>query len=128
LAVAITRLQAMTGVLDVVQYGVYGKKNRLSHAVRVLSDGQDIEHLVSRCFSLTTTLGLRHSQPERHLLRREATDITVGDKVYRVKIAERPGGKTAKTEMDDFAQSDSVAEQANIRRQLESSALKDKDD
>ncbi|MFT7244106.1 MAG: hypothetical protein ACI82A_001456 [Candidatus Azotimanducaceae bacterium] len=128
LAAAITRLQAMAGVLDIVQYGVYGKKNRLSHAVRVLSDGQAIDQLVSHCFSLTTTLGLRHSQPERHLLRREATDITIDDKAYRVKVAARPGGKTAKTEMDDLTQLDSVAEQADIRRQLESSALNEKDD
>jgi len=128
LAAAITRLQGMTGVLDIVQYGVYGKKNRLSHAVRVLSDGQAIDQLVSHCFSLTTTLGLRHSQPERHLLRRETANITIGDKAYRVKIAARPGGKTVKTEMDDLAQLDSVAEQADIRRRLEFSALNEKDD
>lgn len=128
LAAAISSLQAVTGVLDIVQYAAYGKKNRLCHAVRVLSDGQAIDQLISHCFSLTTTLGLRHSQPERHLLRREATDITIGDKAYRVKIAARPGGKTAKTEMDDLAQLDSVAEQADIRRQIESSALNDPDD
>ncbi|MFT5563171.1 MAG: hypothetical protein ACI9Z9_003056, partial [Litorivivens sp.] len=127
LAAAISRLQLMTGVLDIVQYGVYGKKNRLSLAVRVLSDGQDIDQLISHCFGLTTTLGLRHTQPERHLLQREATDITIGDKAYRVKIAARPGGRTAKTEMDDLAQLDSVADQADIRRQLESSALNGKD-
>lgn len=123
LAAAIARLQSLDGVLDVLQYAAFGKKQRMTHVVRILSSGVAIDALLRSCFTLTTTLGLRHSMIERHTLRRETTQIAYGDNHYSVKVADRPGGKTAKAEMDDLSASTSVAEQSEIRRHVEVSGL-----
>ncbi|MFT7307195.1 MAG: hypothetical protein ACI9P7_002466 [Candidatus Azotimanducaceae bacterium] len=76
--------------------------------------------MATRCFQLTTTLGLRHTQVQRHILNRQMSHVSLENKQYRVKIADRPGGKTIKAEMEDLKQTESFAKQANIRRRLES--------
>ena len=120
LAAAIDQIQATDGVLDIIQYAAYGKKNRLCHGIRILFDGESIDNLVTRCFQLTTTIGLRHSQVKRHILNRQMTNVSLENKQYRVKIADRPGGKTIKAEMEDLKQTESFAKQVNIRRRIES--------
>jgi uncharacterized protein (TIGR00299 family) protein len=126
LAAAIEKLQSTTGVLDVVQYGAYGKKQRLTHAVRILSSGEAIDVLLRECFALTTTLGLRHSVVQRYSLQRENMSIHYEEKDYSVKIANRPGGKTSKVEMDDLTDVASFSEQGEIRRQVETLATDNK--
>ncbi|MFT5928224.1 MAG: hypothetical protein ACI805_001341 [Candidatus Azotimanducaceae bacterium] len=120
LAAAIDQIHETQGVLDIIQYAAYGKKNRLCHGIRILFDGKSIDDLATRCFQLTTTLGLRHTQVQRHILNRQMSHVSLENKQYRVKIADRPGGKTIKAEMEDLKQTESFAKQANIRRRLES--------
>lgn len=120
LAAAIDQIHATEGVLDIIQYAAYGKKNRLCHGIRILFNGNSIDELITRCFQLTTTLGLRHTQVQRHVLNRQLSQVNLQSEQYRVKIADRPGGETAKVEMEDLKNSESIAKQANIRRQLES--------
>lgn len=123
LAAAIDQLQSHDGVLDIVQYAAMGKKQRMSHAVRILSSGEAIDALLRACFALTTTLGLRHSVVERHALRRESIQVTFADTEYDVKIADRPGGKTSKAEMEGLRSTTSVAEQSVVRRHIETRGL-----
>lgn len=119
LAVALEQLQQLSGVLDVLQYPAFGKKNRLVHAIRILSSGEAIDALLTRCFSLTTTLGIRHSVVQRHTLPRSASEVEYHGRSYALKTAIRPGGKTVKAEMDGLSAADSFAEQAEIRRHIE---------
>jgi len=44
----------------------------------------------------------------------------------RVKLAERPGGTTAKAEIDDAATADSQKQRAELRRAAEAQALQEK--
>ena len=125
LAAGINQLQQMSSVVDVIQYPVTGKKNRLSHAVRVLCKVEDRETVIQACFQLTTTLGIRESQSNRHVLRRQEKSVEIDGSQYRVKIADRPGGRTIKAEMDDLADQPSLAAALRLRQQLETAASDD---
>jgi uncharacterized protein (DUF111 family) len=94
--------------------------------VRILSSGEAIDVLLRECFALTTTLGLRHSVVQRYSLQRENMSIHYEEKDYSVKIANRPGGKTSKVEMDDLTDVASFSEQGEIRRQVETLATDNK--
>ncbi len=122
LASALDGLRRQNAVLDVIQYPVYGKKNRLSHAIRVLAQS-DIRSIIADCFRHTSTLGIRHSKVTRHTLDRTQVSIEHGEKSYSVKIANRPGGDTAKMEMDELQGLESASKLAELRRAIESSAL-----
>jgi len=53
-------------------------------------------------------------------LRREEVVVHVNERPYRVKVAHRPGGVTAKVEMDDLVASGlNQAEQAEVRHAAE---------
>ena len=125
LAAGINQLQQMSSVVDVIQYPVTGKKNRLSHAVRVLCKVEDRETVIQACFQLTTTLGIREGQSNRHVLRRQEKSVEIDGSQYRVKIADRPGGRTIKAEMDDLADQPSLAAALRLRQQLETAASDD---
>lgn len=122
LAVALDLLRGRSEVLDITQYSVYGKKNRMSHAIRILAV-EDVSNLIGECYRHTSTLGIRHRQVQRHILRREQREVQQGDQSYSVKVANRPGGETAKVEMDQLRGSGSASELAELRRAIETSAL-----
>ena len=118
LAEALTKLQALDQVLDVVQYAATGKKNRLCHGIRVLAS-KNVTKVITRCFQLTTTLGLRHTEVTRYALERSHHVVNHEGEEYRIKVAKRPDGVTSKIEMDDMVESDSYAEQEKLRRRIE---------
>jgi uncharacterized protein (DUF111 family) len=148
LALGLDRLRAHRAVLDVTQCAVFGKKGRMSVHVQVLAcepqpakaanttdtadvadvaDGggvADIDSVIDACFRETTTLGVRHQTVRRIGLRRRFSTARVGHQSVRVKLAERPGGMTAKAEADDVAAHEIHARRAALRSQAELAALK----
>jgi uncharacterized protein (DUF111 family) len=99
LAVALDEIRAHPAVIDVTQTLSLGKKGRMMMAVQVLAKPERLDEVCEVCFRQTTTLGLRTRVETRRILaRRELRAAGL-----RVKIAERPGGATAKAEMDDAA-------------------------
>ena len=98
----IDKLRAHPSVVDVLQMPMFGKKGRVAMRVQILADPSDIENVLEACFAETTTLGVRHQVLERRKLRRRQTSVEAAGRNVRVKIAERPGGETAKAEADDL--------------------------
>lgn len=124
LAASLDTLREEPGVLDVMQQSYFGKKQRQGMAVSVLVNADNSDPVTSKCFELTTTLGVRRERLERAVLRREEVVVYVSEKPYRVKVAHRPSGATAKIEMDDLAASGlSQADQERVRHEAESLAV-----
>lgn len=119
LALASDRLRALEGVLDVIQSPVFGKKGRVMTHMRVLVATMAEDAVVAVMFDETTTLGLRRSLVERYILEREMTIVEDGDRAVRVKLAERPSGRTAKMEADDLADIAGARERNSLRRRSE---------
>jgi uncharacterized protein (DUF111 family) len=151
LALGLDRLRAHRAVLDVTQCAVFGKKGRMAVHVQVLAcqsqpadsvhiaddahgahvpDGADradvagVADVIDACFRETTTLGVRHQTVRRIGLRRRFATTRVDQQSVRVKLAERPGGVTAKAEADDVAAHAIHARRASLRSQAELAALK----
>ena len=103
LALAIDHLRMLDGVLDVIQAPVFGKKGRLMTQLRVLAAETAEDAAVAAIFDETTTLGLRRLPVERYILGREMASVEAGGRAVRVKLADRPTGRTAKVETDDLA-------------------------
>ena len=102
LAVAIQRLRAAPGVVDVVQHALVGKHGRQAVRVELLVRPDAAEAAVRLCFLETTTLGVRRQTVERLVLDRETVRVDGPGAAVRVKIAARPDGRrTAKAEMAD---------------------------
>ena len=95
LALALDRLRGLDGVRDALQIPAFGKKGRMTVAVRLLVEPRYCEKVAQACFRETTTLGLRMAEVERLVLPREQH----GD----VKLARRPGGEiSGKAEADSL--------------------------
>lgn len=104
LAVALDRVRGISGVLDVVQVPVFGKKGRLTTGVRVLAVPERLSAVVRACFEETTTLGVRTRVDDRARLVRASATIDVDGRLVRVKRAKRPDGTvTTKAEIEDLA-------------------------
>lgn len=128
LAVALQRLRESPAVLDVLQSPAFGKKGRMVAQVQILTRPQTVEQVLQRCFSETSTLGVRWQTVQRTVLERQTDErlVTVDDdnqrinQRIRVKRAERPGGvTTVKAEMDDLAQRGGHAARQALRRRAE---------
>ena len=121
LAVALERLRAEPGVLDVSQFAAYGKKGRLATHVQVLARLDAADAVADLCIAQTTTLGVRIARTWR----RTALRSQVESHGLRVKLAQRPGGEiTAKAEMDDVARIAGDREsREQARRRAEEDAL-----
>jgi pyridinium-3,5-bisthiocarboxylic acid mononucleotide nickel chelatase len=102
LAIALDKLRAHPSVLDVLQTPAFGKKGRITLHIQILAEPADLESVFEACFSETTTLGLRYQVLQRRILSRSSTTIEAEGRKLRVKVAERPGTKTAKIEADDL--------------------------
>ncbi len=128
LAVGLERLRQREGVLDVIQMSGLGKKGRQVAVIRILARPEAESELLRQCFDETTTLGVRRQLVSRAILSRDETLVEEGDARYRVKLARRPGGTSAKSEMDDIHRLDADhAERKRIRARAEQSALAARD-
>ena len=124
LALGLDRLRARPGILDVVQWPVYGKKGRMLAAVQVLAEPAAREAALDAVFAETTTLGVRWSHASRSALARETAQHSDARGTVRVKRAHRPGGAvTAKAELADLAESAGYAAREERRRSAEAKAL-----
>jgi uncharacterized protein (TIGR00299 family) protein len=124
LAAGLDRLRNHVGVLDVTQAPVFGKKGRIMIHVQVLARAAQVESVIDACFRETTTLGLRQRTVHGIGLERRTHEVEVEGQRVRVKVAERPGGRTAKTESDDVLSHSNHACRSALRRRAESEALK----
>ncbi|MEQ1883087.1 MAG: LarC family nickel insertion protein [Burkholderiales bacterium] len=102
LAIALDKLRAHPSVLDVLQTPAFGKKGRITLHIQILAEPADLESVFEACFSETTTLGLRYQVLQRRILSRSSTTFESEGRKVRVKVAERPGTRTAKIEADDL--------------------------
>jgi uncharacterized protein (TIGR00299 family) protein len=104
LGIALERLRQLPGILDVTQAPVFGKKGRLSVHIQVLGDVSRIDAILDKCFTETTTLGVRWHTVNRVTLLRDENRHSLQGEPVRVKRAERPDGtRTRKVEMADLA-------------------------
>ena len=103
LAQAIEQLRRLDGVLDVIQAPVFGKKGRMMTHLRILAEPIARDDILHAVFTETTTIGIRHWLVERSVLSREATTTDYDGRTLRVKIADRPLGRTAKLEADELS-------------------------
>ena len=124
LAQALELLRHVDGVLEINQLPAIGKKQRQSSSVSLLVKADEVDAVTNMCFQLTSTLGIRRQLVERAVLRRQEVLVSVNNRSYRVKVAHRPGGLTAKIEMDDLIASGlDLREQRSIREQAERLAI-----
>lgn len=123
LAVGLERLRAHAGVLDVLQYPVTGKKGRLAVAVRLLTEPGAVERVAAACLQETRTLGLRCGTVRRLAVPRRTVEVDGPGGPVPVKIADRPGGATAKAEMDHVRHVAGTRPRDDARRRAERLAL-----
>ncbi len=102
LAIALDKLRSHPSVLDVLQTPAFGKKGRMTMHIQLLAETADVESVFDACFSETTTIGLRFQVMQRRKLARASTTVEAAGRQMRVKVADRPGRKTAKVEADDL--------------------------
>jgi uncharacterized protein (DUF111 family) len=115
LAVGLDRLRLVPGVVDVVTFQGLGKKGRWVQAVRVIADPGYQAGVMTAAFDQTATLGLRLRDEARVVLARETMLVENPGGPVRVKVADRPSGRTAKAESDDIAE---LAHTAEARARL----------
>ncbi|SFM22242.1 LarC family nickel insertion protein [Methylobacterium pseudosasicola] len=123
LAMGLDRLRAEPGVRDVVQMPVLGKKGRMMAHIQALVQPESLEAAIAACFRETTTIGLRHHRVARATLDREAVTVAPEGQPVRVKVVDRPGGRTAKAEADDALRQAGQADRARLRAEAERLAL-----
>ncbi len=121
IALALDRLRAVEGVLDVSSHAMQGKKGRLSIHIRLLSRVDALEDVLAGCFRETTTLGVRWQEVNRRVLARTQSEVDTGTHSIRIKKAVRPDGvETAKAELDDLARTPGGhAQREALRRAVE---------
>lgn len=122
IAHATDTLRRIDAVIDVLQYSVAGKKNRLGTSLRVLCKPEQADSILQQCFKLTTTLGVRQSEAKRVILHRRPVETDIAGTQYKTKVAERPGGNTVKAEMDDLLDMQTLQEQRKLRQSIEHQA------
>lgn len=123
LAVALDRLRAAEGVIDVCQWPVFGKKGRMGTAVQVLAAPGRVDAVAAMILDETTTLGVRSITQPRILLERESTTAAG----LPVKLAHRPSGTTAKAEMEALADTPGLPARQRKRREAEAEAIRKAD-
>jgi uncharacterized protein (TIGR00299 family) protein len=125
LAMGLDRLRAEPGVRDVVQMPVLGKKGRMMAHIQALVQPESLDSAIAACFRETTTIGLRHHLVARALLDREAVTVASEGRPVRVKVVDRPGGRTAKAEADDTLDHADHSVRSRLRREAEGLALRE---
>jgi pyridinium-3,5-bisthiocarboxylic acid mononucleotide nickel chelatase len=123
LAMGLDRLREMAGVHDVVQIPAFGKKGRMIAHVQALVRPESVEEAVEACFRETTTIGLRTQLVRGSVLPRETAEVDVNGEKLRVKLVDRPGGFSGKTEADDVRSLPDHTARAKLRREAENRAV-----
>ncbi|HDZ74325.1 MAG TPA: LarC family nickel insertion protein [Aurantimonas coralicida] len=107
LGAAVDELRDDPGVVDVILLTGQGKKSRPVVRMELLVRHADADHVATRVFDLTSTLGLRRTVVDRLILPRY---LETGPDGIRRKRSRRPGGlETLKVESDDLACAETLA-------------------
>ncbi|MCH9649612.1 MAG: LarC family nickel insertion protein [Deltaproteobacteria bacterium] len=124
LAAGLEALRLEPMVLDVSQAPLFGKKGRLVTQIQVLARSTDLPRVLDRCFTETTTLGIRYQTVMRALLPREQLEVEVAGQQVAVKRTQRPSQATThKAEHDDVARlAAGHGERETLRRRAEAAA------
>jgi uncharacterized protein (TIGR00299 family) protein len=123
LAVGLDALRRTAGVWDVLQMPAFGKKGRIMAHIQLLANPAALPEVIAACFRETTTIGLRYQMVGGAALDRHSMQVVVEGRPVRVKIVDRPGGRTAKAEVDDVADAASGhAGRSRVRRAAERQA------
>jgi uncharacterized protein (TIGR00299 family) protein len=123
LAMGLERLRGMGGVHDVLQMTAFGKKGRSMAHVQILVRPESVEEVAEACFRETTTIGLRTQLVRGSVLPRGTAEVDVNGEKLRVKLVDRPGGFTGKTEADDVRSVADHAARVKLRREAEHRAV-----
>jgi uncharacterized protein (DUF111 family) len=125
LGLALEQLRNYPGIIDIVHYPVFGKKNRMTSSIRLLAYPEAQPEVEELCFTQTSTLGIRCEIVGRAVLLRQMDIVELDGRTYRVKLALRPDGElTAKAELDDLAQANlNQAERQLVREVVEAIAI-----
>ncbi len=124
LAAGLDRLREHPGVLDVTQSCVYGKKGRMMTHLQVLARKAHTQEVIDACFRETTTIGLRCRNVKAIGLDRTIEEVEIDGQYVRVKIVDRPGGRTAKAESDDVLPHADHKVRSALRNRAERLALR----
>lgn len=127
IGMGLDRLRRHGDIFDVVQMPVFGKKGRMMIHVRALARADAVDAAIAACFRETTTIGLRHRVVSGAALPRRLSTVEVEGRTVRVKVVDRPGGRTAKAEADDALTHETHSERAALRRAAERLALDSED-
>lgn len=112
-------LRDVEGVVDVSFLAVTMKKGRPATRMQVLALPERKDACVAAFFAQTSTLGIRVDEVVRCELGRAVARVAVDDATAgRVKVADRPGGATAKADIDDV-EGTTLAERRALRQALE---------
>jgi uncharacterized protein (TIGR00299 family) protein len=102
LAYALDLVREKVGVLDVVQWPFFGKKNRIGVHVQILCLPECLNDVQNACLLETCTIGLRWRTEERRVLPRRIVTVKEGGEDIRVKVVDLPeGGISVKAEHED---------------------------
>ena len=124
LAAGLDHIRALSGVFDVTQSPVVGKKGRMAAHVQVLVAPSELENAIVACFEETTTIGLRYQLTEGAVLRRRLETVEIEGEKVQVKIVDRPGGlRSGKAEAADAARHRGHVARARLRSEAEALAL-----
>jgi len=121
LAWAADKLRELKGVLDVVCIGMQGKKGRAATGIRIITASSGTEDLIDKCFTMTSTIGVRYETVQRFILNRSEQNIDGAS----VKLVSRSDQMTAKTSSDDLAASTSLSERRRRANAIRDKALKE---
>lgn len=117
MAEASARLRALPMVIDLVTFGLTGKKGRAATGFRLIVPEGAQDAVAEACFAQTSTIGLRLRVEQRMCLARE-----ILGRAPRIKRARRPGGViTAKAEAADLS-GETLAERRRMARRAEKEA------
>ena len=130
LAVALDHLRTLSGVLDVNQTPVFGKKGRMGAHIQVLTRPEAVSAVIEQSFTETTTLGIRWQIAQRAVLMRNGVNQEIDGHSVHVKLARRPHDTiTAKAEMADLAETEGgFANRDTLRRRAQAAALTSRKD
>jgi pyridinium-3,5-bisthiocarboxylic acid mononucleotide nickel chelatase len=121
IAVAADRLRGVEGVLDLAIGQLQGKKGRLVQSFRLLVRPDRTETAIERCFTETSTIGLRVAEAQRAVLARRLSQTDAHGIAIGVKAVERGGRVSLKAESDDLA-ADSLDARRRLKRLAEDAA------
>ncbi|WP_111978711.1 LarC family nickel insertion protein [Algibacillus agarilyticus] len=111
-ALALDKLRATTGVLDVNVFSARGKKGRHVEQVQIQACLSLHKQVIDQCFIETSTTGLRWRFEQRRCLERTSNT----DNIVTVKKVQRPDATTTlKIEHDELIKYDSLARRRAVK-------------